>query len=482
MPFRYDTLADEIESKITTGVYKSGERLPSIRRLQATTGYSLTTVYRAFIELEQRGLVSPREKSGYFVKARSGILPVPDVKHYRPRAQKVTINSLAGAIVEAMGDLSYLQLGGTLTAPGLLPVKALGNFLKAMPAKRIRDAFTTYEHPCGNPGLRHQLARRSVNLFQGVDAEEVIVTGGCIEAVSFCLRAVAGPGSTVIVASPTYPWFLQIIEDLNMLALELPTDPRTGIDLDAMERAVSEHPVAACILVPNFHNPLGFLMPEDRKQRIVRFLNGKNIPVIEDDIHGELYFGGVRPSTLKSYDRKGLIMYCSSFSKMLAPGLRVGWTLPGRFRDAVRRLKLNHTIAAPSLNQQVIAEFMTGGAFDRHMRKLRSALKHQVSQMTTAIAQAFPAGTRITSPMGGLMLWVELDPSVDGLAVFNAARRERIAILPGIMCSTTGRYGNFIRISCGFPMDAAISRGIDTLGSIVSRMTAEAHHRVRQRA
>jgi DNA-binding transcriptional MocR family regulator len=233
---------------------------------------------------------------------------------------------------------------------------------------------------------------------------------------------------------------------------------------------VAQNPVAACILVPNFHNPLGFLMPDDRKARLVRFLNNQNIPIIEDDIHGELYFGGTRPSTLKAFDRKGLVMYCSSFSKMLVPGLRVGWTLPGRFKEAVQRLKLNHTIAGPSLNQQVVAAFLSEAMFDRHLRKLRSVLKHQVSQVTTAVAGAFPEGTRITAPKGGLMLWLELDSAVDGLAVFNAARRKRIAIMPGIMCSTTDQYSNYIRISCGYPFDDAVADGIAQLGCIVRGM------------
>jgi DNA-binding transcriptional MocR family regulator len=196
----------------------------------------------------------------------------------------------------------------------------------------------------------------------------------------------------------------------------------------------------------------------------------KKIPIIEDNIHGELYFGSARPTTLKSMDRKGLVLHCASFSKTLSPGLRVGWTLPGRFADRVKRLKMNSTVASPTLNQQVVAQFLKTGGFDRHLRRLRTALKNQITNTALAIARHFPDGTRITAPQGGLTLWVELDPQVDGLKVFQEARRQKISIFPGIICSTTGRYRNYIRISCGYPWSEKMETGIVTVADIVKKM------------
>ena len=203
---------------------------------------------------------------------------------------------------------------------------------------------------------------------------------------------------------------------------------------------------------------------------LVKLMGDRRIAIIEDNIHGELYFGGKRPTTLKSMDRKGLVLHCASFSKTLSPGLRVRWTLPGRFADRVKRLKMNSTIASPTLNQQVVAQFLKTGAFDRHLRSLRTALKNQISNTGLAIARHFPQGTRITAPQGGLTLWVELDKRVDGLRVFQEARRRKISIFPGIICSTTGRYRNFIRISCGYPWNDTIENGIVTLANIIKRM------------
>ena len=469
--FRYIRLADELENNIATGVYRAGEKLPSIRRLHRRTGLSISTVYQAFIELEKRGLVAPRQKSGYFVRPRTGrILKAPEWQRYRAVPKKVTVSTLASSIVEAMSDSSFLQLGGTLTAPELLPVKALSRCLRSLNAHQLTTGFTTYENPYGNPALREQIAKRTLYTGRVDGIEDLLITNGCIEAVGLCLQAVAGPGDTIVVESPTYPWFLQLIEDLNMLALEVPTDPQNGIDLEGLAQAVRENVVAACILVPNFHNPLGYVMPEENKKHLVKTLGDLHIPIIEDDIHGELFFEGTRPTPLKAYDRRGMVLYCSSFSKTLAPGLRIGWTIPGRYRDKVQRLKLNLSIASPTLNQLVMAAFLRDAAFERHLRRLRQALKTQAANLAMAVSRHFPEGTKMTAPKGGVTLWIELANNIDALDVFHQAREHRIAIMPGIMCSTTRRYHHCIRLSCGFPWSDALASGIEKLGQIIHRL------------
>ena len=466
--YRYMRLADEIESQIKNGVYKAGYRIPSIRKVRERSGYSINTVSQAYIELEKRGLVEARQKSGFYVKPQlERILPAPRIKKHRPQPKKVSINSVASSVVAAMGDSTMLKLGGTLVAPDLLPLKTLATLIKRLPAKKMTELLSTYDNPAGCDFLRRQIAARTLALFQHTGMDDVIITNGCVEAVSYCLQAVASRGDTIIVESPTYPWFLQMIEDLNMLALELPTHPQTGIDLESVSTAINSHNVKACILVVNFHNPLGFVMPDENKKALVRLLNQKKVALIEDDIHGDLFFGSKRPSTLKSYDESGRVLYCSSFSKTLSPGIRIGWTLPGIYKNAVTQLKLNHSVASQPVTQYALGEYLRGGAYDRHLRTLRTALKNQVSNMATAIANYFPENTRITAPRGGFFLWVELDPKVDSLHVFREAQRRKIAILPGIMCSTTLKYKHFIRLSCGFPWSPDIEKGVRSLGEIV---------------
>jgi DNA-binding transcriptional MocR family regulator len=469
--FRYARLADDLEVKVRAGIYRSGEKMPSLRKLRIQTGLSITTVYQAYIELEKRGVVEPRQKSGYYVKPLlERILPPPSTEKLNPVPQKVTMHTLAYAIVEDMSNPDFLQLGGSVVMPELLPFKQLARCMRSETMEAMKHSLMRYENPYGNPELKRQIAKRMVGQAPQAVTDEMLITSGCIEAVNLCLQAVGSAGDTVVVESPTYPWFLQIIEDQNKFALEIPTDPRTGIDLDQLKQALQKNTVNACLLVPNFHNPLGFEMPEENKKALVRMMAARQIPIIEDNIHGELYFGNARPTTLKSMDHQGLVLHCESFSKTLSPGLRVGWTLPGRYADQVKRLKMNSTIASPTLNQQVLAQFLKTGAFDRHLRRLRTALKNQISNTALAIARHFPKGTRITAPQGGLTLWVELDRRVDGLKVFLEARKKKISIFPGIICSTTGRYRNFIRLSCGYPWSDAVDDGIITLAGIIKTM------------
>ena len=469
--FRYARLADDLETGIRDGVYRAGEKMPSLRKLRHQTGLSVTTVYQAYIELEKRGVVEPRQKSGYYVRPMlDRILPPPSAEQMRPVPKKVTTNTLAYTIVEDMSNPDFLQLGGSVVMPELLPHKQLARCMRQATAEQMKRSLMRYENPYGNPELKRQIAKQSLGQARQAVTAEMAITSGCIEAVNLCLQAVGSAGDTVVVESPTYPWFLQMIEDQNKFALEIPTDPQTGIDLDQLSRALRRNAVAVCLLVPNFHNPLGFVMPEDKKRTLVRMTAERRIPIIEDNIHGELYFGRKRPTTLKSMDRKGLVLHCASFSKTLSPGLRVGWTLPGRYADRVKRLKMNSTVASPTLNQEVLAQFLKAGLYDRHLRRLRTALKNQISNTALAIARHFPEGTRITAPQGGLTLWVELDKKVDGLKVFQAARKRKISIFPGIICSTTGRYRNFIRISCGYPWSDAVEDGIITLAGIIRKM------------
>ncbi len=466
---QYRKLADEIEREIVEGGYRAGDKLPSLREAHSRTGLSITTILRAYAELEDRGVVEPKEKSGFFVKPQiCNILPLPGFERHESKPRPVEVNALVDAITEIPEDPSMLSLGSAVPAPELLPLRQLAGAAKAASGIYRQHGGIGYGPPDGMPALRRQIARRSLEFEAMAHPEEILITSGCMDAIQLCLRAVAAPGDTVVVESPTFTCYLQLIEDLKMLALEVPADPKSGVDFPSLHKALTDHDVKACILNPNFQNPLGFEMSEASKQRVVELMAQRDIPIIEDDIYGELYFGASRPRPLKSFDRRGMVLYCSSFSKSLAPDLRIGWTMPGRFIERVRRLRFNSSIAPPKLNQVIVADYLEGNSYDRHLRKLRGALKHQTLNTALAIARHFPATARISAPGGGLILWVELE--VDGMKVFYEARRKKIFVLPGLISSITDRYRNCIRISCGNPWSERVEQGIQTLGGIVTAM------------
>ncbi len=303
-----------------------------------------------------------------------------------------------------------------------------------------------------------------------VSAEDMVVTGGCTEALSLSLKAVAGPGDTVMVESPADPWLRQTIKDSNMYALEIPTHPDRGIDLGCVEKALSRGKISSCILNANCQNPLGFIMPEDHKKKVVDLICGKNIPIIENDVCGELYFGDFRPNPLKRWDTRGMVLYCSSFSKVLAPGLRLGWVLPGRYMEKVKRMKLNRSLISPKLNQVLVGSYLKGGGYPRHLRRLRRIIKLQHSYCARAVTNHFPETMKMTSPSGGLCLWIELPKGVKGRDVYHGARKMGISILPGFLCTSFDTFDRHIRIGYGGVWGQTQDKALERIGDMVNKM------------
>ncbi len=468
--FRYAALADEIQDSIMAGRFRPGDKLPSLRQLHNRLGLSVTTIHQAYIELEKRGRVEAREKSGFYVRPlRTNPLPLPGKTDEKALPSRVKINSLAETILSDLQKENMLHLGAAVASKDLMPIKQLSRILKSMSMEELASGMATYAPCIGSSELRNALARQMLGHACHIGADDIITTNGCLEAVSLCLRAVADPGDTILMEAPVFHCFLQLIEDLNMYVIELPGCPDTGMDPRAFETMVSSNNIKACLLNTNFQNPLGSVMSREAKKKVLTIADAHNLPIIEDDIYGDLYFGNKRPSTFKSLDTQGSVLYCSSFSKTLAPGLRAGWTIPGRFREKVVRLKLNTLLSSPSINHRVAARFLETGAYDRHLRRLRNQIKNQASALSIAIANHFPKDTRTTFPRGGMMIWVELNKTVDTMEIYRQARRSGISILPGRLCSSSPRYQHCLRLNCGIKWSPALEKGIAVLGRLIKK-------------
>lgn len=475
--FRYSDLADQIQNQIEKGAFKLSEKLPSLRALCRQTGYSMNTVFQAYIELEKRGVVESRHRSGYFIKPRSKRLrPPPKMTRHQLVPQKINLDNLIHQLTEDMGDPRILKLGGVAVAPDHLPFKRLYQHLKSIPQKQIPDVIAGYSPPQGEVLLRHQISNFLFPIIPSMAMEDIIITNGCTEALSLSIKAVSDSGDTVIVESPTDPWLRQTIRDSDMYALEIPTDPDTGIDLQSVERAIQNEKIACCIINPNCQNPLGFIMPDDHKRRLLDLCEEKKIPIIENDVCGDLYFGEVRPTPLKRWDDHGNVLYCSSFSKVLAAGLRVGWVVPGRFKDPIIRMKLNRSMISPKLNQVVVANYLKEGTYHRHLKRLRSTIRLQHSYCAAALHKYFPETVKMTSPVGGLSIWIELPRGMKGSEVYSEARKIGISILPGFLCSSLDLYDRFIRIGYGGCWDKTMEQAIQKIGNIIKRMAGDADH------
>ncbi len=469
--FRYVALADEIQNNILKGIFTPGEKLPSLRKLHNQLGLSVSTVHQAYIELEKRGRVEAKEKSGFYVKALNKnplSKPVPEKVVTKPC--RVVVNDLAETIITDLQCDDILQLGAAIASKELMPLKQLSRIMKSMPADTLQDHFSNYDLCAGNLALREELSKKMLGNACSISTQDIITTNGCLEAVTLCLRAVANPGDTILVESPVFHCFLQLIEDLNLYVIEIPGCPEEGIDPKAFEKTIGSNKIKACLLNSNFQNPLGSVMSKENKAAIIHMAQKYNIPIIEDDIYGDLFFGDKRPTTFKSLDKKGMVLYCSSFSKALAPGLRTGWTVPGIFKNTVIRMKLNTAISTPGINQAVVARFVKTGAFDRHLRQLRNKLKNQASAMAIAVSKYFPSDTQITFPKGGMFIWIVLNKKIDSMEIYQRAYQKKISILPGTICSSTDRYKNCLRINCGIKWSQRLEDGIKTIGQIIKNL------------
>ncbi len=467
----YVQVADKIEKLIRSGAMRPGDRIPSVRRACAQHGVSLTTAVQAYLSLENRGLIEARPKSGFFVRPqfRERTLE-PATTKPRASAARVGVGSLQSRIFDAARMPDVAPLGAAYPGAANLPVAKLSRIMASV-TRSAGARGISYDMPPGSEQLRREIAKRSLDRGQNLSPDEIITTCGGTEALALCLRAVTKCGDVVAVESPTYFGVLQQIEELGLKALEIPMHPRDGMDLDALERALKRRRVAACLAVPNFNNPLGSLMPDAHKQRLVEILARRDVPLIEDDINGGLYHHGDRPRVAQSYDQDGRVMLCGSFSKTLAPGYRVGWVVPGRHYGKVKALKLTSTLATGSLPQLAIADFMANGGYDHHLRALRRNFAEQIRQMSEAVVKAFPAEIKLTRPAGGFVLWIELPKSVSALKLHERALAEKISIAPGPMFSATQGFQNFIRLNGGHPWSENLDRAIVTLGHLVKKLT-----------
>lgn len=468
---KYELLAEEIEHSIARGTLEPGEQLPSVRDTIAARGLSPSTIFQAYYLLEARGLVEARPRSGYFVKARApsrdALRPAQPV----PTSREVAVNDLVLEVLGSVRDRDVVPLGSAFPNPALFPLdrlaRGMASALRQLPPGRLLDDMAP-----GNADLRRQIALRHVGNGVMVDASEVVITSGAMEALNLCLQAVTQPGDAVVIESPAFYGCLQALERLKLRAVEAATDPREGVQLDSLQAVLARERVAACWFMPSFQNPLGALMPQEAKRRLVELLARARVPLIEDDVYGELYFGLRRPAPAKAFDTEGWVLYCSSVSKCLAPGYRVGWAAAGRFAAQVERLKLSSTLSAAVPSQLAVLQYLTEGAYDKHLRVLRATLAERKQEALRHVAAFFPPGVKVSEPEGGYFLWLELPAGVDALRLQRLALAQNISVAPGQMFSADQRFAHHLRLNYGHPTQAQLRPALKTLGRLVQALAA----------
>jgi len=466
---RYQELAERLAELIRRGTYPPGERIPSVRQMSQQQNLSISTVLQGYSLLEMRGLIEARPQSGYYVRARvEERLPEPETSSPRRDPSHVSLHELVMMLMRDSANPDLVQLGAAL--PHLDPrlIQRINRIITKIVRQQGVDAHR-YQFPPGLDALRVQIARRMVNAGCNLSPADILITSGGTEAIDFSLHAVCKPGDIVAIESPSYFGTLQTLEAHGLRALEIPTHPRDGISLEALEFAIEHNSIRAVMVISNFNNPLGSQIPDDRKKALVDLLSKHEIPLIENDVCGELYFGEKRPLVSKAFDTKGLVILLSSFSKDISPGLRLGWVAPGRYNTEVEWIKFTLSASSPTLPQMAVAEFLEGGSYDQHLRRIRREYARNVGLMSDAVMRYFPEGTRLTRPSGGFVLWVQMPENVDSLELYRKALLGGITLAPGHVFSATYQYSNFIRLNAAV-FDYSTERALEHLGTMIKEL------------
>jgi len=465
----YERLARDLETLIREGTLRAGARAPSIRQLCRERATSPASVVRAYELLEARGLLESRARSGFFV---TGLKAAPRSVPKPRRPEHVDVSQLVFQILEGTRARECVPLGSAFPSPELFPLQQLGRHL-AYVGRRL-NPWSTVEHlPPGSLELRSQIAQRYRLLGAEVSPDEIVVTAGALEALNLALQVVTAPNDIVAIEAPSFYGCLQAIEGAGRRAVEIATDPVHGLDLRALEHTLDKVPVKACWFMTTFHNPLGTTLAAAAKEQLVKMLAARGIPLIEDDVYSELYFGRERPRITKVWDRKGLVLDCGSFAKSLAPGYRLGWIAAGQFATAVRNRKITTSLATSIPIQAAISRYLATGVYDRHLGRLRRTFAKQQALLVAALERHFPKECHWTLPEGGYQLWVQLPQGADALELQARAVAQNVSLAPGPIFSARREFARAIRLNYGHPWTERSEAAVRLLGKLIRAQCAD---------
>lgn len=459
----YEKIANQIEQQVHEGIFLPGAKIPSVRKSSKQMNVSVATVLQAYSLLEDRGVIKARPQKGYFVQEHK-LLHTETLK-ITPTANEVSTHTMLRRLLHVSQDDNIIQFGAAIPNSQFLPIRQLqrsvGRLMRLEP-----EICAAYEFTPGSPNLRRQIAIRMLDSGCQLQPDDITITLGCQNAIMLSLQAVAQAGDTIAIESPTYHGVLQAIEVLKLKAIEIPCSADAGMDLDLLEKAAKKWPIKACVVTPNNQNPVGATLSYHARQRIIGLSLAFGFTLIEDDVYGELSYRDKRERALKADDKHNTVIYCSSFSKSIAPGFRIGWIVGGRFQDKIEHYAYVQSLAIPTLTQTAIANFLENGAYDRHLRKTRLTYQDNLARCQSLIAEHFPKGTQTSNPNGGFLLWVTLPKTVDAMALHAQALDNDIGILPGLAFSLTGQFHHHFRLNYALNWDNKTDAALKTLGQL----------------
>lgn len=467
--YKYEKIVDHLAFAIECGVIKSGGKLPSLRNTAQQFDCAVSVVLQAYQELEINNLIRGVEKSGYFaLPKQQTALPSPEKYEHQLNSINSTPHSLTSKIVEMGTDRSIIPFGCAIPCDSILPIPRLKKHLTYL-VKNKPELLSSYTPGGGNLKLRHEIAKLMIQKNVSLTADDILITNGCSEALAIAVKAVSNPDDTIAVECPGYFGLSSLLQQLDRNILEIPCSSYAGLELDALKTKLQTTKISACIVSANIQNPLGFVMPSEQRQELLKLAERFDFTIIEDDIYGECRFDNKTQHPLKAIDSNNRVIYCSSFSKTVSPSMRIGWLIGGQLQKRCEQIKFSESLGGPVLLQQAMADFLQDGGYNFHMKKFRKKIAQQTFQIKSLLLENLPTNVKVSQPVGGFFLWLELDDTKDSMFIFNRALQEKIGIVPGPIFSTNPKmFKNCIRISCGSPITEKLENGIVTLAEIIN--------------
>jgi len=462
--FLHVSLASRLMGEIDRGLWVEGQRLPSVREMSRRCAVSVTTILAAYRALEDRQAIESRPQKGFYVCPNASRLAEPF-----PASAAVTDTESSHTALRYIDDAAHtVSFGTALCDKTLFPVAALSRSI-ARAARAHSALLTDVSFSSGSRRLRESLAAHAKTWNCHLSADEVLVTNGCIEAFGLCLQAVARAGDVILVESPAYYGFLSTIAQLGMLAVALPFHDDPNRAIAEIERLSRRRRVGACLLSTTVSNPGGASMDDETKQWLVDALERLQIPLIEDATFSDLHFEA-KQRAAKSYDRNGNVLLCSSLTKTLAPGLRLGWVSGGRHHERIVSLKRTMSVGQPLLIQEAVGDYLAAGGYQHHLRQLRNQCRLHVAETLDVTKSEFGPDIEVGMPSGGYLLWLRWPNEVSGVALYRRALGEGISIAPGTLFSPTGAFSDYLRLNCGFRMTDSRRDALARLGQMVREL------------
>lgn len=464
--YKFEMFTSAIEKNIRDGIYKPGQKLPSVRSLKQQFQTSVSTIQNGYEHLIILGLVVSIPKSGYYVSAYQ-----PQKK--QPPSQKNPV--IRDAVFEKNIDLITSSrdkkkiIEFNVATPGDLIISQ--KLLLRTMQQVIREhgvSLLRYYPPSGSDELKSNIIKHAAGHQTRIDQQELLITDGALQSLLIALATVCNAGDVIAVESPCVFSVLEVIRVLQLKVIEVPLDPVNGFDVFFFKKACQKNKVKAAIITPNFHNPTGTLLSDEIKKEIVGIIQQHEIAVIENDIYGDLNFSGKRPTTLRSFDDSGSVITYTSYAKSLAPGIRLGWLAAGKFLQRAEQIRFCMGNTVSPVYQETVNRLLSTNSYERHIRAFRTQLAKNASLSINLLSKHFPENISVIPPSGGYNLWVKMPDSTDMNDFYKQCEKIGVKFTPGYTFSFSPMYSHHFRIVFADKYSTSKIKALEKIGKLIS--------------